>query len=157
MRARAETVRQRGGAAEAWLDDLRRVLRGEPQRVADVRVGVFYTAARLFARGVHVLGGIRVRDGAAMRRREHELFLRAMADAGDRDVARAVMRFATLLRSHIDKENGILLPLAEQVLSDEEQQQLRRAVEAVERELTGPDHQARLLAELGRLEAACLR
>ena len=35
---------------EAWMADLREVLRGEPVAVAEVRVGVFYTAARL-ARG----------------------------------------------------------------------------------------------------------
>lgn len=32
---------------EAWLTDLRPVLRGESLFVSDVRIGVFYTAARL--------------------------------------------------------------------------------------------------------------
>src|SRR3989304_6068669 len=32
---------------EAWLADLREVLRGEPAAVSDVRIGVFYTAVAL--------------------------------------------------------------------------------------------------------------
>lgn len=32
---------------EAWISDLRHVLNGEPLAVTDVRIGVFYTAARL--------------------------------------------------------------------------------------------------------------
>ena len=35
------------GVIEAWLADLRDVLHDEPATVADVRIGVFYTAAAL--------------------------------------------------------------------------------------------------------------
>lgn len=88
--------------------------------------------------------------------REHEegrAFLRAMAGGDDRQVAEAIRGYATLLRAHIDKENHVLFPMAEQVLVEEEQRVLAHAFESVEREVVGPGTHERLLAQLARLEA----
>lgn len=87
---------------------------------------------------------------------EHEegrALLRAMAQGDDRPVAGAIRAYAGLLRAHIDKENGVLFPLAEQVLPEGEQRQLLEAFEAVEQTVAGGGLHERLLAELARLEA----
>lgn len=86
---------------------------------------------------------------------EHEegrAFLRAMAKGDDREIAGAIRGYATLLRAHIDKENGILFPMAEQILPDEEQRELLHAFEAVEQTVAGPGVHERLLARLTELE-----
>ncbi len=89
--------------------------------------------------------------------REHEegrTFLRSMAQGDDEQTAQAIRGYASLLRAHIDKENGVLFPLAEQVLTEEEQQGLVGAFEAVEQAVAGPGVHERLLAQLARLEGA---
>jgi hemerythrin-like domain-containing protein len=88
--------------------------------------------------------------------REHEegrALVRAMEEGRGPEVARAIRGYVILLRAHIDKENNVLLPLAEQVLPEEEQHALLRAFEEVEQAVAGPDVHERLLAELDRLEA----
>ena len=45
--------------------------------------------------------------------------------------------FATLLSQHIAKENNILYPMANQVFSEEDQRQLHREFERVEKEVIG--------------------
>lgn len=87
---------------------------------------------------------------------EHEqgrAFLRAMVEGNDRQLAEAIRGYGTLLSGHIEKENGILFPMAEQVLAEEEQQVLVQAFDAVEQEVVGPGIHERLLADLDRLEA----
>jgi hemerythrin-like domain-containing protein len=90
-------------------------------------------------------------------REEHEegrALVRAMAEGDDRQTAAAIRGYVALLRAHIDKENSVLFPLAEQILPDDEQRALGHAFEAVEQEVAGPDVHARLLAGLARLEAS---
>ena len=85
---------------------------------------------------------------------EHEegrALVRGMAEANDREIAKAVRGYVALLRAHIDKENSVLFPLAEQLLSEEEQRALAHAFEEVE-QAQGPDLHERLLAGLARLE-----
>jgi len=85
---------------------------------------------------------------------EHEagrVLVRGMTEGDDQEIARAIRGYVALLRAHIDKENSVLFPLAEQLLSDEEQQALARAFDEVE-EAQGPDLHERLLAGLARLE-----
>lgn len=87
---------------------------------------------------------------------EHEqgrVFLRALTQQDDARVASAIRGYATLLRAHIDKENQVLFPMADQLLADEEQGRLVGAFEAVEQEVVGPGIHERLLAELDRIEA----
>jgi hemerythrin-like domain-containing protein/uncharacterized protein (DUF2249 family) len=87
---------------------------------------------------------------------EHEegrAFLRAMTAGDDRATARAIRGYAALLRAHIDKENGVLFPIAEQVLAAEEQRVLVHAFDAMEQVVAGPGVHERLLAKLAELEA----
>ena len=47
---------------------------------------------------------------------EGRALLQAMAESGSKGRARAARRYAQLLRDHIDKEHGVLFPLAEAIL-----------------------------------------
>ncbi len=88
--------------------------------------------------------------------REHEegrALVRAMAQDDDRQVAEAIRGYVGLLRAHIDKENEVLFPLAEGVLTGEEQKGLVDAFQAIEAVVAGPGIHDRLIAELTRLEA----
>ncbi len=88
---------------------------------------------------------------------EHEegrAFLRVMAQGDDKRTAEAIRGYTALLRDHIDKENNVLFPLVEQILSEEERQELGRGFDAVEEAVAGPGVHERILAELARLEAA---
>lgn len=88
---------------------------------------------------------------------EHEqgrALLSAMDQGGELQTTEAIRGYAGLLRAHIDKENNVLFPLAEQVLPEEEQRGLMDAFEAVEQAAAGPGVHDRLLSELARLEAA---
>lgn len=87
--------------------------------------------------------------------REHEegrALLRAMAEGEDRRAAEAIRSYVRLLRDHIDKENGVLFPMAEQVITRDEQRELVRAFQGVEKTVVAPGVHERLLAELARLE-----
>lgn len=87
---------------------------------------------------------------------EHEegrSFLRAMTQEDGGAVAAAIRGYARLLRAHIDKENGVLFPLAEQILDGKEQRSLVEAFDAVEQTVVGPGVHERLLAKLAELEA----
>lgn len=87
--------------------------------------------------------------------REHEegrALVRTIAEGDAAETVEAIHRYVTLLRAHIDKENNVLFPLAEQVLPEEEQHALLRAFEEVEQAVAGPVVHERLLAELARLE-----
>lgn len=54
---------------------------------------------------------------------------------------------------HIDKENSVLFPLADETLGDDARRELLHAFEAVEQAVVGPGEHDRLVAELARLEA----
>ncbi len=66
---------------------------------------------------------------------------------GDReaaaDVGEAVREYVALLRGHIDKENGVLFPMADRLLTAEQQQALSDSFERIEREQAGPEVHAR--------------
>jgi hemerythrin-like domain-containing protein len=89
---------------------------------------------------------------AVMLAEHHEgrRLLAALA-AGDPAAARG---YVALLRAHIDKENDVLFPLAEQVLAEEDQVSLHRAFEAVEQQALGLGTHERWLAELEAVERA---
>ncbi|HET7340001.1 MAG TPA: hemerythrin domain-containing protein [Methylomirabilota bacterium] len=86
---------------------------------------------------------------------EHEQgrgLLRAM-DAAGAPAERATLaeRYVTLLREHIDKENGIVFPLADAVLDPPAQSALQRDFDAVEAELgiaASPDAAERTVKDL---------
>jgi hemerythrin-like domain-containing protein len=89
---------------------------------------------------------------------EHEegrAYLRALAGpglAGER--AAAARRYVGLLRDHIERENGVLFPMADEVLSIEEQTELAKRYAEVEERVVGPGIHEKLLATLDRLEVA---
>jgi len=65
----------------------------------------------------------------------------AAAGRGDKsaldEVAKNLESYADLLESHIEKENGGLFPLADRILTWEDQKALERAFDKVEKEETG--------------------
>jgi len=95
--------------------------------------------------------------------REH---IRAMRDALDRmasndegatrDFAIHARGYAELLDQHIEKEQGILFAMADQVLSPEQQDELYEGFEAIERERIGPGKHEEYHALLAVLAAKYL-
>ncbi len=65
----------------------------------------------------------------------------------------AARGYAELLRAHIAKENNILFPMAERLLTDAEQQMLADAFEKAEEEKMGVGTHQRLHAKMERLLA----
>jgi len=66
----------------------------------------------------------------------------ALPDVESSEAARAVVAenlalYARLLRLHINKENTVLFPLAERILSDQEQEMMAAEFERIEKEETG--------------------
>lgn len=80
-------------------------------------------------------------------------FIRGMAEAADRyaqgdataapSLIKNALGYVKLLREHIEKENGALFVMADQVLSEEEQSSLYDAFEEIERTRTGPGEHER--------------
>ena len=89
-------------------------------------------------------------------REEHEEgrgYLRTLATPGPAaERAAAARRYSSLLRAHIERENEILFPMAEEVLSLDEHDLLARRYEEVERETMGVGAHDALLGTLARLE-----
>ena len=96
---------------------------------------------------------------------EHErgrAYVRAMAEAagryskGDKLAAPVLIQnghnYVELLRQHIAKEDGVLFPMADKVLSGAEQTQLFEAFETIERERTGAGEHERYHHVLDELE-----
>ena len=79
--------------------------------------------------------------------------LRVMGRGSDRQVAAAIRSYVALVRHHIEKENGVLLPLTDQVLPLDEQQALGRVFSALDEGAGGPDLHERMLNRLAGLEA----
>jgi hemerythrin-like domain-containing protein len=101
---------------------------------------------------------------------EHDLgrtYVRAIAEAAQRysqgdplaapGLVQCAQSYVSLLRQHIAKEDGRLFPMADRVLSKEEQAQLSEAFEVIERDKTGPGEHERyhhMLDEWERVVAA---
>jgi hemerythrin-like domain-containing protein/uncharacterized protein (DUF2249 family) len=96
---------------------------------------------------------------------EHDIgraFVRGIAEAAaspavDRAAVRRIIEngrgFIQLLRAHIDKENTILFPMADNVLSPEDQAYLEKAFERFEAEETGAGVHETMLKLLEELKA----
>ena len=89
---------------------------------------------------------------------EHEEgrgYLRTLASAAPpAERAGAARRYVGMLRDHIQREDEVLFPMADEVLSLEEHDALARRYQEVEREVVGPGGHEPLLAALERIEAA---
>lgn len=95
----------------------------------------------------HVLGrGLTAAMGKAMEAVEK-------GDAGAaRDFAGSAREYVALLRSHIDKENGILFPMAAQMLGEKGNLELAGRFDTVEHDDIGPGVHEKYLAVAERLE-----
>jgi len=85
---------------------------------------------------------------------EHETgraLVRQMAETGS--FARTGRQYAALLRSHIEKENGVLFPLADKVLSGETQHRLEQEFERIEETVVGHGKHEQYHAMLRSLKA----
>lgn len=89
---------------------------------------------------------------------EHEEgrgYLRTLAGGGTAgERAAAARRYVALLRDHIERENEVLFPMADEVLSVDEHTQLVARYAEVEERVVGPGAHEKLLATLDGLEAA---
>lgn len=82
---------------------------------------------------------------------EGRTLLQTMVEGEGRSRVVAGRRYVGLLRAHIDKENGILFPLADEVIDDAAQQTLGCELDTVEGELgrdASPDYAAAVLQGL---------
>jgi hemerythrin-like domain-containing protein len=77
-----------------------------------------------------------------------------MESGGPRERPDATRRYVELLRNHIDKENGVLFPLAEAVLEAHAQQAMAREFETVEAEQGRAASLNHAEADVERLAAA---
>jgi hemerythrin-like domain-containing protein len=115
--------------------------------------------------------GLPAREGPVgvmlMEHEEGRTLVRGMAEAarayasGNRAAgkqwAEAARKYATLLQQHIMKENEVLFVMAEQLLSDAEQQQLAKAFENLEIEKIGAGTHERLHAVMHKLVEEMMR
>jgi hemerythrin-like domain-containing protein len=82
--------------------------------------------------------------------------LEAGQDGAGTSFARAAAAYVGLLRSHIDKENQVLFPMAEQMLSHEVKVELLRSFEAVEEHDVGEAELANMVKTLEALASEYL-
>jgi len=85
---------------------------------------------------------------------EGRALIQAMAGGRPDRRVEAARRYGHLLRAHIDKENEVLLPLAEAVLDSQAQLLLARSFEKIEAEQGPAAFIERAEAEVDRLAAA---
>ncbi len=85
--------------------------------------------------------------------REAAQKLRAGDESARRDVVLNARGYVALLRQHIDKENGVLFPMADQVIPASQHDRVAEDFERVEHEETGAGVHEKYLALAERLEA----
>jgi hemerythrin-like domain-containing protein len=86
---------------------------------------------------------------------EGRAYLATLASAAPpAERAAAARRYVGLLRDHIERENGVLFPMVDGILTDAEQAELVRRFAEVEERVVGRGIHERLLAALDRLERA---
>lgn len=89
---------------------------------------------------------------------EHEegrRYLRTLASsAPNAERAAAARRYVGMLQDHIERENEVLFPMADELFTAEEHGALARAYEDVELRVVGAGVHEGLLATLARLDAA---
>ncbi len=78
-------------------------------------------------------------------------------ESGDEQAARSIAKnaraYAELLRGHIWKEENVLFPMADNVLSAEDQHEMEKQFQQIETEVMGPGVHERYHALLDALEA----
>jgi hemerythrin-like domain-containing protein len=99
----------------------------------------------------HVRGRAHVRQV-----KESAAAYRAGAPGAEADISRGAKAFVDLLGPHIDKEDGILYPMADQALAAVRQEQLGQAFARVEKEIIGAGRHEAFHALLEKLEGIYL-
>lgn len=179
MRATEELVTEHGAIKRMLriIDEVsRRLDAGEPVATEDLEGIVEFI--RVFADKCHhakeegllfpamVEAGIPREQGPiGVMLSEHDVgrgYVGRMADAvrryggGDREAAAEVAEnargYAALLAQHIDKEDHILYPMADRVLTDERQRELLEEFEVIERDVVGAGKHEEFHELLDRLE-----
>ena len=77
-------------------------------------------------------------DGRAHAKRLRSLIAAAPSKKTDDAISKTVGAYVNLLTMHIKKENGVLFPLADQVLTPADQRELEESFEEVEEHVMGP-------------------
>lgn len=77
-------------------------------------------------------------DGRAHVKKIAEISGHALSKRSKEELARAGRSYVDLLSKHIQKEDNILYPLANQILTEEDQEELKRGFEQVEEKVMGP-------------------
>ncbi len=98
-----------------------------------------------------VMLGEHVEGRALIARMGDALALDASKPNAASEFAVAAQAYVTLLRDHIDKENGVLFPMGDGMLSDEQQTALLRSVESFEHLDMGAGTHERYLASAREL------
>lgn len=78
--------------------------------------------------------------------------LEAGNESARQELINNIQAYVALLRMHIQKEDNVLFPMAERMLTDEQQHELAEQFERVEREETGEGVHEKYLAVLERIE-----
>lgn len=77
-------------------------------------------------------------DGRAHAKRLRALSTAAPSRKNNQVISKTVRAYVDLLSMHISKENGVLFPLADQVLTSEDQKELEQKFDQVEKIVMGP-------------------
>lgn len=148
----AERLARSGSLPAGWWDELLDWLRAFADDTHHGKEEQYLFPA-LAKAGVPATGG----GPIAVMLTEHDqgrALVRAMA-AGDAASRVAAARgYVWLLRDHIEKENGVLFPLAEAVLDPDTQRLVLRGFERVEADVAPATSIARAEAAVDRLAAA---
>ena len=73
-------------------------------------------------------------------------------DLAPAELARGARSYYDLLQDHIEKENGVLFPMADRLLSQEDQRDLGERFEHLEEEEVGSGEHQRFLSLVGEIE-----
>lgn len=113
------------------------VQRGVPKEMGPIGVMLAdHDQGRSFARGIATaLPGYKAGDAAA-----------------GNSLVMSLRGYGELLKGHILKEDHVLYPMSDQVLSDADKANLFEEFERIEREVTGPGEHEKHLALIGELE-----
>ena len=150
LEAAAQCLQSGAPAREEWWTELLAWLRGFADQNHHAKEENFLFPAMIKA-GVPAEGG-----PIDVMLEEHEqgrALIHAMAASGGAKRAAYARKYVDLLRAHIEKENGVLFPLAETVLEEAGQIHLHHEFAKVESELGRPASFSHAEAVVGGLAA----
>lgn len=129
LEAAARRLQTAAGPGEHWWAELMDWLRvfADRNHHAKEERGLFPAMARAGVPDGHAGPvGVMLEEHA-----EGRALVAAMASGGAATRAASARRYVDLLRAHIEKENGVLFPLAEAVLTDDAQRALGREFDTI--------------------------